>query len=131
MKKRYDIATVAALMLMACVTTFVFTYLYMMNDLRTQFAEANELRNEFQLYIDVRDRIRSDFVGDWDDDWKLDGAVGGMVESLGDPWSRFLTAAEYSAYFNQGELALWLGLDVRPDPDHHGVIVLSPGTFSF
>jgi len=122
-KKRYDIATVVALMLVACVTTFVFTYLFVTADLRDQFAEAGELRNEFQQFISVRDEIRDNYIGEQDDEGLIDGAIGGMVDALGDPWSRFLTPAEFSAYFNQGELALQLGLEIRFDIEGRGALV--------
>lgn len=41
--------------------------------------------------------INTQFVGEYDRDAMADAALGGMVESLGDRWSYYMTAEEYTA----------------------------------
>ena len=43
------------------------------------------------------------FVGDWTEEKAADGAVAGVVESLGDRWSYYISADEMQAYLNDSE----------------------------
>ena len=47
--------------------------------------------------------IEKYFVGDWEEDKAADGAVAGVVESLGDRWSYYISADEMQAYLNDSE----------------------------
>lgn len=43
------------------------------------------------------------YVGDWTEEKAADGAVAGVVESLGDRWSYYISAEEMQAYLNDSE----------------------------
>ncbi|MBQ3095378.1 MAG: S41 family peptidase [Clostridia bacterium] len=46
---------------------------------------------------EVKRCVDANFVGDYDTDALVDGAVEGYIEALGDKWSYYLTAEEYEA----------------------------------
>lgn len=43
------------------------------------------------------------YVGDWTEEKAADGAIAGVVESLGDRWSYYISAEEMQAYLNDSE----------------------------
>ncbi len=43
------------------------------------------------------------YVGDWTEEQAADGAIAGVVESLGDRWSYYISAEEMQAYLNDSE----------------------------
>ncbi len=111
-----------ALMLMVCVTTWVFTNIAVKNDLQDKYEDAMHLREEFKKYFEVRDIISKNFIGRYDANDTIDGAIAGMVSYLNDPWSHYLTEAEYQTYLNSGDLT-GIGISTRSDPANAGVIV--------
>ena len=47
--------------------------------------------------------IEKYYVGEWEEDAAADGAVAGVVDSLGDRWSYYISADEMQAYLNDSE----------------------------
>lgn len=47
--------------------------------------------------LQAAELVQSRFVGDYDEQTLADGALNGLADSLGDRWSYYLTAEEYSA----------------------------------
>ena len=47
--------------------------------------------------------IEKYYVGEWEEDTAADGAVAGVVDSLGDRWSYYISADEMQAYLNDSE----------------------------
>ena len=68
---------------------------------------------------------RQVFVGDYDPDAAAEGALDGLVDSLGDRWSHYLTAEEYQAQ-NQTRSNAYVGIGVTVNrTDERGLYVVS------
>jgi len=50
-----------------------------------------------EAFVDTYQRIREDYVGDVDPNALLDGAIKGMFDALGDPYSAYMSPDEYDA----------------------------------
>jgi len=51
-----------------------------------------------QKYIEVQNVIEDKYIGEYDENSIIDSAASAMVESLGDRWSYYMTADQYTAY---------------------------------
>ena len=68
---------------------------------------------------------RQVFVGDYDPDAAAEGALDGLVDSLGDRWSHYLTAEEYQAQ-TQTRSNAYVGIGVTVNrTDERGLYVVS------
>ena len=66
------------------------------------------------------------FIDDVDQTKMEDAAAGAMVESLGDRWSYYISAADYGAYMEQMQNAyVGVGITVQPSEDGMGLDVMA------
>ena len=78
---------------------------------------ASDKLNEAMKVIDTY------FVGDMDEDKAADGAVAGVVDSLGDRWSYYISADEMQAYLNDSENKYdGIGIVIRKN-DGGGILI--------
>ncbi|MGD9518609.1 MAG: S41 family peptidase [Armatimonadota bacterium] len=92
-----------------------------------QFQKALDVASPTDLrplatFWEVREKIKRNFVYPITDDRKLTyGAIRGMLESLDDPYSRFMTPEEYKDFQSESERGQFSGigavLDRHKDPD--------------
>lgn len=69
--------------------------------------------------------VETQFVGDFDPDGALEGALDGLVESLGDRWSYALSAREYSAQ-KERRANSYVGVGITVNYTHDlGLLILS------
>ena len=116
MKKRFDIATVFALMLLVGITTWLFTFMAAKNQFESQLSTDSQIRNELNIFLQAKKIIEDYYVGDWSERHMQEGAVAGMVYSLGDRWSHYLTEEEYNIYMNRDQIT-GIGISVVPHDD--------------
>lgn len=98
MKKRFTLGTVLALMLLVAVATAVVAYTMAFNNFNDRLEEFSIQRQENSKFLKAQEIIEKNFVGGYDKDKMVDGAIGGMVGSLGDQYSRYLSADDYEVY---------------------------------
>ena len=84
-------------------------------------SEARKYRG-FDTLFEVRDEIEKRYVGDLDDDKLVTGAIKGMIESIGDPYTVYMTKEEYDKYMesNSGE---FMGIGVFVTKSDEGIKV--------
>lgn len=83
-----------AVFLSAGITTFAFSF----GDEKA-VTVANE-RSEFEKLYKAFDTLRSNYFQKVDEDKLINGAINGMVESLGDPYSDYMDAGEAQSFHN-------------------------------
>jgi carboxyl-terminal processing protease len=52
---------------------------------------------QFQPFWDAYNKITSEYVGDYDQHKLVEGAIGGLFQALGDPYSAYMTSEEFKA----------------------------------
>lgn len=86
----------------------------------------NQLSNEdIQKIQDVYQSIQDNYIEDTDKDTLLQGALEGMVNALGDPYSEFLDAAE-SEVFDDSIEGSFFGIGVHFVLQNGNVMIISP-----
>lgn len=81
--------------------------------------------NTFKI-MEVRDFIENNYLRDIDNDKMIDGQLKGMVQSLEDPYSVYLTSEEYKS-FTQETSGIYAGIGIIVTPGEDGYItVVSP-----
>lgn len=74
----------------------------------------------------VRMLVEENFVGEVDWDAAADGAASGLVDSLDDRWSYYMTAEEYLSYVDRSEnTTTGIGVTVEADGQGRGFHILS------
>ena len=88
------------------------------------FAAKTETYNQLNLFADVFERIRSQYVKDVDDEELIEAAINGMLTSL-DPHSTYLNSKKYENMRVQtsGEFG---GLGIEVTMDKGVILVVSP-----
>jgi len=100
MRKRFTLGTVLSLMLPVAVLSAIIAYSIAVQKFNDESEELNQRQQMFSKYKEARDILQKNFVEPVDDGELQDGAVRGMVASLGDRYSHYLTAEEYEEYRN-------------------------------
>jgi len=127
--KKKALAWVIAAVLITNIITFVgANYVSVaIGDKVLISSRENELLKEFSKVFIVKDILKREYVdNDKIDEKKLvEGAVAGLVQGIGDPYTQYMTAEEFAATNEQmeGEYA-GVGLVVTMENDK--VIVVSP-----
>ena len=98
MKKRFSLATLLALMLPVAALFAIFGFLTARGLMEQELDFTAQSRREYAKVIDARNVLQRGFIGLVDDNALLDGAIRGMVSSLGDKYSHYLNPEEYEAY---------------------------------
>ncbi|MDG1438609.1 MAG: S41 family peptidase [Emcibacteraceae bacterium] len=88
------------------------------------FAAKTETYNQLNLFADVFERIRANYVKDIDDEELIEAAINGMLTSL-DPHSTYLNAKRYENMRVQtsGEFG---GLGIEVTMDKGVILVIAP-----
>ncbi|MDL2273273.1 S41 family peptidase [Oscillospiraceae bacterium OttesenSCG-928-G22] len=125
MKKRFNIPTVIGLMLLVSVVTFALTYLSVQANFNTYLTSQAQNDAALSKVSSVLGRIQTHYVGEWEFDELIDGALRGMVAATGDRWSHYLNAEEYAAYkLSSANEAVGIGVSVHTDAET-GVITIT------
>lgn len=124
MKKKLNISTVVALMLMAAALTFTLTYIHVRNSFNSHLSTNEELMASLAKYAEVSKYIEGNYIGEYDENSLMDGAMSGMVEALGDRWSMYMTEEQYKRYLESGlnEYA-GIGVTITLDTSGEGALV--------
>jgi carboxyl-terminal processing protease len=104
-------------------TAFVISLMYVTLSVPS-YAAKTETYNQLNLFADVFERIRSNYVKDVDDEELIEAAINGMLTSL-DPHSTYLNSKRYESMQVQttGEFG---GLGIEVTMDKGVILVVSP-----
>lgn len=104
-------------------TAFVISLMFVTFSVPS-YAAKTETYNQLNLFADVFERIRSNYVKDVDDEELIEAAINGMLTSL-DPHSTYLNSKRYENMQVQtsGEFG---GLGIEVTMDKGVILVVSP-----
>ncbi len=91
-------ATVIGLVLLTSVVTFTITYLCAQQIFDSRLMDSGKRNEQIAKIEKVLDTIENDFVGEYNDEDLLDGAIAGIVAGTGDRWSFYMNEEEYAEY---------------------------------
>lgn len=122
MSKRKIVVIMVILLIITNVMTFGISQFVRVQGI----AGAMGIDNSTFKIMEVRDFIENNYLRDIEDDKLLDGQLKGMVQSLEDPYSVYLTEEEYSS-FTQETSGIYAGIGVIVTPGDDGYItIVSP-----
>lgn len=125
MKKRPTWGAALMLMLLAAVAAVNVTFLVMTARFNSQFEDLSRQKAVYTKFDTVKSYVEKFFVGEYDADLAMEGALKGYVSSLGDTWSHYLTKEEYQV-LQQSYVTEYagIGISVLPDPDDDNVVLV-------
>lgn len=95
----------------------------------SQFKKINKNSDDYSAYMtrieDALKMVKSKYIEDVDMDKLVDGAVTGIAESTGDPYTRYMDEDEYKELLNGGNDTYGgLGIHISYDSETGGIIIL-------
>jgi carboxyl-terminal processing protease len=108
------------ILLTAGVTVFALTF----GDDKAVEVNSPE-RREFQKLYAAYDQIESEYYEDVESDALVNGAINGMIEALGDPYSDYMNEEE-AAQFSEGISSSFEGIGAEVQERNGYVAVVSP-----
>ncbi len=81
--------------------------------------------SSFDKLYEVRDVINSQYYQDIDQDALIEGAIKGMVNSVGDPYTVFFNAEEYEDFNDDGQ-GNYVGIGVIVGIKEDRIVVITP-----
>ncbi len=124
MRKKHLMTTVA-LMLLTAALTYCITLYASEREYNAKLAGLSEREAEYAKIAEVRGYIDKYFVEKYEDKDITDGALYGMVASLGDRWSYYLPAEQFTSVVNStsGKI-VGIGVNASYDSDRGAVLIL-------
>jgi Periplasmic protease len=91
--------------------------------LEAQFPGITDIE-DFEKLFEVRETLYQTYYKDIDDSVLIEGAIKGMVDSLGDPYTVFFNAEEYSA-FNEEGTGNYVGIGIMVGAKDDKIVVIT------
>lgn len=121
MNRKYTLANVIA----ACVFGIILSAAAIMVWLRVNIGGLEGVSRAAK-YAAVAEIIDKRYVGDSDPDEVCDAAISGMIASLGDQWSYYMTAEQYESYKQYVKnVYTGIGISIRQSEDGDGLLIMS------
>lgn len=98
MKKKITVGTALILVLFAVLLTFQITYSFVGKEYQAKVESLSDEHLDFSLLVLADQLIRDNFYQSIDEDVLEEGLIKGYLASLDDPYSRYMSAEEYSIY---------------------------------
>ena len=132
MSKKKVITLMVVLLLITNITTFGLTNLMSVsfnNKAYIPLAEYRQLKsvyNEFSKVIAVEEYVKQNYLRDVDTKKMIDGQLKGILQSLEDPYSNYMTQDEFASFLQQTS-GTYAGIGVVVTPGEDNIItVVSP-----
>ncbi len=132
MSKKKAIAIMVVLVIITSVLTFTLSNMLALQVgskvviPKAEYSELTSIYKDFSKIIGVEEYIKENYLRDVDEDKAIDGQLKGLVQSLEDPYSQYLTVDEYAS-FTQQTAGVYggIGVIVTPGEDNY-ITVVSP-----
>ncbi len=113
MKKKRTIAMGSALMLifLTVVATFNITFFVSSEYYSRRLSNLQELEGRYKKLKEASDYVEQYFVGEYDEQALVDGAVAGYIDALGDRWSGYYSAEQTQALL-ESEQNTYVGVGI-------------------
>ena len=122
MKKRFSITAVIMLMLIASALTW-FALIIIVG---YPFAANSNKSGEVRDFAALLTKIEELYIGDYDQEYIAAEAMRATVYALGDPWSFYMTPAEYASYLDSsGNRYEGLGINIVTDEETGAMVIVS------
>ncbi|MCL2082295.1 MAG: S41 family peptidase [Oscillospiraceae bacterium] len=119
MKNRVNLATLAVLIALTAVTSGVIVQWYVMENVNSDLDEYYQERRELKAFMEAKEKIEKEFVGEYDAEKLMHGAIEGMVGTLGDQWSHYWTPDSFRTHTE--DLGAGIGAELKPAGDNSGM----------
>jgi len=119
MKKQTSVGIIIAVIILTAATTFNITYVAIWNQFSNRLANFSEREDDYRKLDEIRAYLDAYYIDEYDMEAVMEGAAQGMLDSLPDGWSYYMSADEYAesqdtaqeehagigvnAYFDEGE----------------------------
>lgn len=91
----------------------------------TKTSNGEDISKYMTRIEDAINMVKSKYIDDIDTEKLVDGAVAGIAEATGDPYTRYMDEEEYSQMLNSGtETYGGLGIHITYDTKSEGIIIL-------
>lgn len=91
----------------------------------TKTSDGEDISKYMTRIEDAIKMVKSKYIDDIDTEKLVDGAVAGIAEATGDPYTRYMDEEEYSQMLNSGtETYGGLGIHITYDTKSEGIIIL-------
>ena len=91
----------------------------------TKTSNGEDISKYMTRIEDAIKMVKSKYIDDIDTEKLVDGAVAGIAEATGDPYTRYMDEEEYSQMLNSGtETYGGLGIHITYDTKSEGIIIL-------
>lgn len=91
----------------------------------TKTSNGDDISKYMTRIEDAIKMVKSKYIDDIDTEKLVDGAVAGIAEATGDPYTRYMDEEEYSQMLNSGtETYGGLGIHITYDTKSEGIIIL-------
>lgn len=91
----------------------------------TKTSNGEDISKYMARIEDAIRMVKSKYIDDIDTEKLVDGAVAGIAEATGDPYTRYMDEEEYSQMLNSGtETYGGLGIHITYDTKSEGIIIL-------
>ena len=126
MKKRLTVIQAILLMGLAFALAYNLTTFTEQAKYNDRLANITEKERQYTKMVEVEEYVSKSFVGGYEREKVLDGALKGYVEALGDKYSRYLTVDEYEQYKARlsGEFG-GIGVSIVYDEQSGGLQILN------
>lgn len=132
MSKKKAIAIMVVLVIITSVLTFTLSNMLALQVgdkvviPKTEYSELTSIYKDFSKIIGVEEYIKENYLRDVDENKAIDGQLKGLVQSLEDPYSQYLTVEEYASFTQQTSgIYGGIGVIVTPGDDNY-ITVVSP-----
>lgn len=132
MSKKKAIAIMVVLVIITSVLTFTLSNMLALQVgdkvviPKAEYSELTSIYKDFSKIIGVEEYIKENYLRDVDENKAIDGQLKGLVQSLEDPYSQYLTVEEYASFTQQTSgIYGGIGVIVTPGDDNY-ITVVSP-----
>ena len=114
----------STLIIAVCVT-MLLTLLLTVSVMRL-ISATHPLEREVSQFRELRELISARFIGEHDEAALTEAALAATIDALGDPWSRYLTQAQYEDHMRRsGNQQQGLGISFDRDEETGDVLIFS------
>lgn len=80
---------------------------------------------QIDRFKEAMNKVLNNYIGDLSSDDMIDGAISGMTEATGDPYTRYISEEEYQKMLVSGtEVYGGIGVHINFDSEKNGILVL-------
>jgi carboxyl-terminal processing protease len=123
-RKKISLGAAITFMLITAAVTFSLTTVYTMQNFNNKISNIKEREAMYAKLSEIDTSVRKNYIGAIDEDKLMDSIASGYLRGIGDPYSQYLSAEDYSAYMRDYEGQL-VGIGVEVTGDASGYLRIS------